>query len=885
MDPFSPYAGQLDTDQMYFGFRDNGRIENLTFTYLADGADRYPDAVIGPLHMGEESTEDYLPGTVLLGARTSPEAPWVLARNAVGEVLEDGSEGSAVFRYDFGILEEIEGTGTFAPVEDAALPTVRWTLRLRNRSRQSVEIGELGFPFALNNFGIPATRTDEGAAEVITSRFQVHTFAGGAGSFLAAMRMLGTPPTLVVAPRWETGFEFAAHVPASIRTPYAWEGIPVMYVHSRATVEREEWPEWFNGHSTLILEPGEDRVYELDFVAVVEPHRTFDVAGALAKVGRPGIRLRPGGVAPMAQGVAVEISGVRPTRFWTDRDASMEVDSESDGGACLVKARSPGPIRISFEDENGGVSHIQALLVPDPERSLRRRAAKLAKLADPKRRSREEGADLLEGTMLEIESVLGDATLLATLALRTGLGSAPAAEATLNSLVGRAIDPITLGVASFVPPDLGEGVALSLPKTGFELGSALWRLGVATGDLALRRAARRAWARALDQADHDASEGATWLAGVDAAKEAFELRPEITPIEGSFFDARPDDVLGYRYPFFAERGLTLAGLAEAMEYAFAVRDGERIKRYCRIALAAKSPAPYWWAYGADRRLGGPFESPRPEQCLPIATDRGELGIAPWTPAHSAMVLRAMVEGYIFPMEGTLALLEAGLFAPLGLLSEDGAATMAIGPDPASDMAGIAETPGDVGFALSGMLDAGIVVVDRQPTSAATVGARASARGDTLLVEPTLPAATEIVLPFLGLSVRTRGAVIRRAEIGLGRDALKLSLAAWEKGAGEASVTIEGLWGAVDPDLVAPGYDALAETGVVHLKIALDADGKAELDLATLPVESPFRREVGAFPTPAPLLGGRRYPNFTDDERAVNPIEEDEDDVEFEDDED
>ncbi len=861
MDPFASYAAQLDTSAFFLGFRDSGRIENLNF--YAGGAEGYQDAILPSLSMGEESTEEYLPGTILLGARLGPDAPWIVSRNGPGggaagaeggagatagsaEVLEDGSEGRVAFRYDFGILDQIEGTGAFAEVEGAALPTVRWTVRLRNRSRQSLEIGELGFPMAFNNLMAPNGRSDEAVAEIVETRFHLHAFAGGAGSFLAATRMSGMPPTILVAPHAEpgggdAGWEFAAAIPASLRTPFPWEGIPAVYVHSRATVDREEWPEWANGHTSLVLEPGDERTYEIDFVAIVDPAATFDVAGALGRIGRPGTRFRSGAVCPLSQGVALDVVGVRPARFWTDRDATLEIDSSESGGSCLVRARRPGPVRISFEDENGGVTHAHALLVAEPSRSLakwaRRASSPASSPAGRRRRERdaEEGAmPVPAGSMLEIEEGLGDALLLATLARRAGLATAPAALAKLEAMLGVAIDPATLGVASAVPPEIGTGVGFGHPRPGLRLGAALAALGNAP-------AARRAWERALATADADLLDGSAWGAAAEAAE---------ADAPGPLLARRPETLLTFRYPFLSGRAVSLEGMAEAMAYALEGRDAARIKRYCRMILAAKSPAPHWWAFGTERRIGGPFECDRPECVLPLALDRGALSLAPWSAPHSALVLRAMAEGYVHPMEGTLAILEGGRRSPFALLREDGRLAMTACPDPASLQFGSAPFAGDGGATLAGALESGIVVVDRGPHGLVSAGAASAfallpdGEDDPalLLIEPTL-ACREIRLPFLGVALASDGAFIERARVALDRSGAALALRSWRKGPGDAGATVTGLWG--------------EEEGPVAVE--LDDDGRAEVEVVARPIADPFGREAPAPPAP-PI-----YPAFREEE--------------------
>ena len=863
MDPFASYAAQLETSALFLGLREGGRIENLNF--YAGEIGGYQDAVLPTLGMGEETSDDYLPGTILLGARTGPDQPWIVGRNAGGgELLSDGTDGPVTFRYDFGMLDGIEGTGSFAEIEGAALPTVRWTIRLRNRLRTALEIGELGFPFAFNNLAAPNGRTDDAIADVIDTRFHLHPFAGGAASFLAVTRMNGMPPTLLVVPQGD-GWEFSASIPASLRTPFPWEGIPAVYVHSRATVDREEWPEWINGHTSIVLEPGDERTYEIDLVAILDPSASFDIAGTMARLGRPGLRFREGGVAPVSQGVAVEVTGVRPTRFWTDRESTLEIDSNSDGGTCLVEAKRPGPIRISFEDENGGISHAHGLLVPEPQRALSRWARRAARLRKRRKAVRtEEGEGTLPlppGSLLEVESDLADALLLATLARRTGMATEAPARMRLDAMLGRAIDPTTLGVAAGISPDLGVGTGFGHPRPGLLLGAALEAIG---GDW--DSAALRAWERALETADPDALEGSGWA----AAQSAAHLAGDTDLDRGSRLAARGRRLLEYRYPFLSGRGISLEGMAEAMEYALAGRDSARVKRYCRMILAAKSPAPHWWTFGTDRRIGGPFENDRPEWTNPLALDRGALAIAPWSAAHSALVLRAMAEGYVHPMEGTLALLEAGRRAPMALVREDGEATMTLCPDAGSMQFGSAPFGGDAGLALTGMIEAGLVVIDRQPYGPANCGARAETvelgTDKAILVEPTLPC-REIRLPFLGVTLVADGATIERARIDLDRERVALALRSWGRAPGVARVQATGLWG----DL--PSGDGPVE-------VTLDDEGRGEIELVAVPVDDAFGRP-GARPAAHP----RQYPLFRESDlpRRYEPAEEgawdDEDDEE------
>ena len=62
-------------------------------------------------------------------------------------------------------------------------------------------------------------------------------------------------------------------------------------------------------------------------------------------------------VVPKDVGIAVEVAGATPARFYTSRSADIETDSDEEGGFCLVQAKSSGPMRVSFDDTKNRLSH------------------------------------------------------------------------------------------------------------------------------------------------------------------------------------------------------------------------------------------------------------------------------------------------------------------------------------------------------------------------------------------------------------------------------------------------------------------------------------------------------------------------------------------------
>ena len=78
-DDRSELAGTLLTLE----FGQGGRIMQLwgADPTMPEESDEF-QFILGPVSFGEEFSEDYYPGTILLGARTTPEEPWIVSRSS-----------------------------------------------------------------------------------------------------------------------------------------------------------------------------------------------------------------------------------------------------------------------------------------------------------------------------------------------------------------------------------------------------------------------------------------------------------------------------------------------------------------------------------------------------------------------------------------------------------------------------------------------------------------------------------------------------------------------------------------------------------------------------------------------------------------------------------
>ena len=788
----------------------------------------------GPVSMGEETSEDYLPGTILLGARTGPEEPWILARNTEARALEEGeTQGALVgFEYNLGFLEEIGAVGRFTEIP-GVVPQVGWELTITNRARRSVEIGELGFPFALNNLYEGFPRTDEGARALFHDRVYLHMNVGGSASHLFAQRMNGRPPGLLVTPGEDTVWEFACHVPASLNTPYRWPGIPVVYVHSQATVEREGWPEWFSGHTSLVLEPGEERVYHTRFTSA-DRFRGDGVHAALAATGRPALRLFPGAVAPAEVGIAVEVTGCVPAVFETDVEAELETDSDEEGGFCMVRPAEPGPVRLRLEDTDGRESEAFLLTTEPIESLIHARAAWVCAnqvVLDGPLAGALAPNDLADGgpvtdpeslmTPFFVESGLAEALFLAEKNVLYPVAEEIAVlDGYLEFLERKVLNPGDGSLGSLLPnPD---AVAVGHGRAGLYMMAATLFAAMARVSLNYQT---------IRDTETYALRGVEVLKGLrenvglfgsqalplsEEANDGFETDRRGDRNYGPFLQ-RVAEVRKRWNPFWSESGWSASVFEEA---AIVQSEPDRRERIYRYLCAARSLSPSWWWYASDLRFGEEYEG-TPHSAM---EDKGELCLGPSTVANSRRLLAELERDGPQMDEARLRMAFGGMLAPWALVRADGAAGMGYCPDPASRMHGVAWTSGDVGLSLFHYLrGAAAYVLPSRTQGVVTFGAFFEVEGEgaeeTFVVRPWDGVGRRIVVRHVGLDARCEGARIDEMRLVATKRAATFSLRNPSDRTLPARLEVRGLWGS---RFRVEGESVEAEGGVLRTSVEVAA---------------------------------------------------------------
>ncbi len=859
MDDFSLERPELTGTLISMEFGPGGRIQQL---WAADP--NLPDQneefqfVISPLSLGEEFAEDYFPGTILLGARLNPDDPWMLSRNGDASIIDDQEDPSNVaFEYEFPLLPEIKGTGRYYEVA-GPIPRICWDIELKNTGNHTLEIGELGFPFALNSIYEGFPRSEEGVAEMLKDRLYVHKFIGGAASYLFAQRMNAEPPGLLIFPGEDTRWEFYNHVPASLNTPYRWEGIPVVYIHSRAAIEREGWGPWFNDHSTLLLEPGDSRKFQTCF-APADRDRFDAVNPTLAACGRPAIKLLPSAVVPADVGVAVEVAGSTPTQFYANVEADLETDSDEEGGFCFIKPHEPGLARLSFEDTKGRESSVHLLFTEPIDKLIQARAkwimehqihndpaSNLHGAILPADIAIEEQLDDSEeyATPFGIESSLADALFLAE--KNTIFPEKAEIEALDTYCQEFLLDDVQNPGDGSVGVLFSDGRSIS-SNTGhapayplaFSLYHTLYRVAKVTGEMArppkyyLRLAAQTA----LAMFKHVPSSGYRGV-GVPLMRNLFELTDDLEA-EG---ETQTADRL--RELFEEEEGTGRTSAAAYGRRYWSLEEFEQaffgpwigIPRVDReellsLAYAGRSLSPSWWWYGTDKRFLEELEGPHPAM-----VDKGEMTLGPTTVANSLMLFDTLDKDQQYLPDSWLRMAFGGMLGVWALVRPDGAASMGFCPDSASQQFGVSALTGDVGLSLYRYLRyVTAYVLPTRQSGTVTFGCHFQIEGkqegdEEYVIRPWDGVNRRIVVRQLGVEVSTTfGRILELTFDARKRRASVLMQNPADKDL-QAILTVRGLWGTrAEVSGTAVMADPQDE-GALHVPVALTAKRETRIDI-------------------------------------------------------
>jgi len=229
--------------------------------------------------------------------------------------------------------------------------SILWEVELCNVTDHILEIGELAFPLMVNDdqgefYRDPKTGQPfppDATAHPLSfpndsftvykeqyPRIQklyheqkaiAHHFVGGHSSYVLIERPLGNAPFLLLHPVEGAAIECVYRDCSSFgEKVWWWEGPHILAIHSWATKNLRGWYKnpWVNGHTSLVLQPGEKWSCQLRF-AFVESYEA--IREELYQAGNLGIRVLPAMVVQENTDAYVELkskSEVEKIEFLSD---------------------------------------------------------------------------------------------------------------------------------------------------------------------------------------------------------------------------------------------------------------------------------------------------------------------------------------------------------------------------------------------------------------------------------------------------------------------------------------------------------------------------------------------------------------------------------------
>jgi len=265
-----------------------------------------------------------------------------------------------------------------------------WDIEIENVTDRTLEIGELAVPFRANDdYAGPynGLTTKQAVVQgkmpaiqkaIHEQRVLAHSFIAGHSSYVLIQRPQGYHPFLMFHCEKDTSFECSYKVEG--RFGGDWIGTDLLAIHSWATYQQRgwSWNPWVNGHTSLVLEPGEKRSYRFRF-AFIEDYPA--IREQLVKSGNLGIRVLPSMVAQENTDVLVEVKSRSDLDdIEVHSDGVLIKDRRRSGNATLLilsfKGRGQKSLKLVYG--GGRWTWLHLYCIEDPELLLKARARFMA---------------------------------------------------------------------------------------------------------------------------------------------------------------------------------------------------------------------------------------------------------------------------------------------------------------------------------------------------------------------------------------------------------------------------------------------------------------------------------------------------------------------------
>jgi hypothetical protein len=264
-----------------------------------------------------------------------------------------------------------------------------WDLELENTTDRTLEFGELAFPLRANDdyaepySGVTSTLAHASGKLAAVQRavheqkVLCHSFVAGHSSYALLQRPRGDAPFLLFHCLEDTSFECIYKASAQGGD---WIGTDLFAVHSNATKELRNWGwnPWVNGHSSLVLEPGQKKSYQMRFVFLDD---YSEIAKELMAAGNLGIRVVPSMVVQEDTDAYVELNSTSDLEALEIHSDGIRVKARKRTGKSTLltlsfHGRGQKTLRLQYNGKRW--TNLHFFCVEDAEQLLKARARFMA---------------------------------------------------------------------------------------------------------------------------------------------------------------------------------------------------------------------------------------------------------------------------------------------------------------------------------------------------------------------------------------------------------------------------------------------------------------------------------------------------------------------------
>ena len=228
---------------------------------------------------------------------------------------------------------------------------IHWNFSLRNTSKDTLFIGDLGFPMVLNTSTFLGTATTglnhrsvKNEKFLNENTFKTHFNAAGHSSCYMAVRHGGVGDCLMIVPSGDTFIEAIGS-----EGEYGHESMmpakgPLVFLRSKTAARKP----YENQATDLILSPGEQKQFHFRFLRVKNFRKLKDT---MFRIGKIDMKVAPGMVIPTDGEGKLLIRCLKPIRR-IDMDNGIRIEETGSMGSfttCKIRVSREGELKVRID--------------------------------------------------------------------------------------------------------------------------------------------------------------------------------------------------------------------------------------------------------------------------------------------------------------------------------------------------------------------------------------------------------------------------------------------------------------------------------------------------------------------------------------------------------